>query len=101
MAYLLNIAYLVALLAASPWLVWAAIRRGKYREGFAAKLFGEAPSLDSVRGPRLWLHAVSVGEVNLLGVLIRELRRRRPGVQIVLSSTTRTGLELARKNTPT
>jgi 3-deoxy-D-manno-octulosonic-acid transferase len=100
MSYLLNIAYLIAILAASPWLVWAAIRRGKYRQGFAAKLFGQTPLLDNVRGPRLWLHAVSVGEVSLIGTLLREIETRHPEWECVVSTTTATGYALAKKKYP-
>jgi 3-deoxy-D-manno-octulosonic-acid transferase len=100
MSYLLNIAYLVALLVASPWLVWAAIHRGKYRDGFAAKLFGETPLLDNRRGPRLWLHAVSVGEVSLIGSLLREIDAKHPEWECVVSTTTATGYALAKKKYP-
>src|SRR5262245_21337386 len=96
MRYLLNLLYLALLVAASPWLLYAAVRKGKYRTGYAEKLLGRVPRREGCE-PCVWLHAVSVGEVNLLGVLIKELRTRRPGWQIVVSSTTHTGLELARK----
>jgi 3-deoxy-D-manno-octulosonic-acid transferase len=96
MAYLLNVAYLALVAALSPWLLWTTVRRGKYREGYAEKLLGLVPHRDGA-APCVWLHAVSVGEVNLLGVLVRELRSRRPDLHVVISSTTRTGLELARK----
>lgn len=96
MPYLLNLFYLALVTAVSPWLLWQAVRRGKYRDGYREKLLGRVP-LRRGSEPCIWLHAVSVGEVNLLGVLIRELRQCRPDVRLVLSSTTRTGLELARK----
>jgi 3-deoxy-D-manno-octulosonic-acid transferase len=97
--YLLNLVYLALVAAASPWLLWQAVRRGKYREGYGEKFLGRVPVRTGTE-PCIWLHAVSVGEVNLLGVLIRELRQRRPDIRVVLSSTTRTGLELARKKYP-
>ena len=93
-----NAAYAAALVVASPALVWAAWRSGKYREGYAEKLLGKAPERPSTDGggKRVWLHAVSVGEVNLLGVLIAELRRRHPEWELVVSTTTKTGYDLAR-----
>ncbi|MGC3970428.1 MAG: glycosyltransferase N-terminal domain-containing protein [Pirellulales bacterium] len=100
MPYVLNVLYLLLLVAASPWLIYAAVRHGKYRHGFREKFLGLVPRRDGAE-PCVWLHAVSVGEVNLLGVLIKELRARRPEATIVVSSTTRTGLELAARNTPT
>lgn len=92
----LNAAYLAALLVASPAIAWAAWRTGKYREGYACKLRGKVPTR---RGDRrcVWLHAVSVGEVNLLGVLIAELRSRWPDWDVVVSTTTKTGYELAKR----
>ena len=96
MPYLLNIFYLLLLIAASPWLVWSAIRKGKYREGFSAKFLGHVPVRSGDR-PCLWLHAVSVGEVNLLASLLAEIDRRRLDWDCVISTTTVTGYALARK----
>jgi 3-deoxy-D-manno-octulosonic-acid transferase len=94
--YLLNLAYLLLIAALSPWLALTAWRTGKYRQGWSQKLLGLAPRRDGDQ-PCLWLHAVSVGEVNLLAPLLARLERRFPGWEIVISSTTRTGLELAQK----
>ena len=94
--YLLNLVYLLLILAAAPWLLYAAIRKGKYREGYAAKLLGRVPRRTSQR-TCVWLHAVSVGEVNLLAPLIREIQRQRPDWECVVSTTTMTGMALARK----
>jgi 3-deoxy-D-manno-octulosonic-acid transferase len=96
MPYLLNLIYLALVAAAMPWLVWRSIRQGKYREGFAAKLFGRVPRRESDR-KCVWLHAVSVGEVNLLGTLIGQIRDCRPEWECVVSTTTVTGMALARK----
>ncbi|HEV7221553.1 MAG TPA: 3-deoxy-D-manno-octulosonic acid transferase [Pirellulales bacterium] len=96
MSYLLNLAYLAALALVWPWLLYKSIRQGKYREGFAAKFFGAVPRRQS-GGPCLWLHAVSVGEVNLLSTLLAEIQRRRPDWECVISTTTMTGYSLAKK----
>ena len=95
MPYLLNLFYLLLILAALPWLVFAAVRKGKYREGYAEKLLGRVPRRASDR-TCVWLHAVSVGEVNLLAPLIREIAARRPDWQCVVSTTTMTGMALAK-----
>ncbi|QEG36513.1 3-deoxy-D-manno-octulosonic acid transferase [Bythopirellula goksoeyrii] len=94
--WLLNAAYLGAIMLALPWLLWSAWRHGKYREGFAEKFWGNAPRR-SCDQPCIWLHAVSVGEVNLLANLIRELADNRPNLELVISTTTKTGYELARQ----
>ena len=99
MPYLLNLLYLLLLTLVWPLLAFRAARSGKYREGYAAKFWGRVPRRTS-DAPCLWLHAVSVGEVNLLAPLLGELRRRHPHWQCVISSTTKTGLELARRKYP-
>ena len=99
MSYLLNLCYLLLLLALSPWILWAAIRKGKYREGYAAKLLGRVPRRAG-KGPCVWLHAVSVGEVNLLQPLINGLAQRRPDLECVVTTTTLTGYRLAKTRYP-
>ncbi len=96
MSYLLNIAYALLVVVLSPWLAYQAITKGKYREGFAAKFLGLAPRREGEEFC-VWLHAVSVGEVNLLQTLIDEIARRRPGWTCVISTTTKTGYALACK----
>lgn len=96
MAYLLNLVYLLLLVVCSPWLVCAAVRKGKYREGFRAKLLGRVPIRQGTERC-VWLHAVSVGEVNLLGPLLVQLEQQHPDWVYVISTTTKTGFELAKK----
>ncbi len=96
MPYLLNVFYFLLLLAVSPWLVWSAIRAGKYREGYAEKLLGLVPRRTSNK-KCIWLHAVSVGEVNLLAPLLGVMQRERPDWECVISTTTKAGMALAKK----
>ncbi|MBA3483636.1 MAG: 3-deoxy-D-manno-octulosonic acid transferase, partial [Pirellulales bacterium] len=95
-SWTLNLAYLAMLLFVSPLVLWTVWRHGKHREGFAEKLLGRVPGRDGDR-PCVWLHAVSVGEVNLLATTIAELTVREPGWEIVVSTTTKTGYDLARR----
>jgi 3-deoxy-D-manno-octulosonic-acid transferase len=95
MAYLLNLLYVALLIVASPWLVVAAIRQGKYRTGWSEKFLGLVPRRDS-QVPCAWIHAVSLGEVSLIASLVAEIRRRHPDWDIVISTTTLTGYSLAR-----
>lgn len=99
MPYLLNFIYVVLLAALSPYLLWSAIRKGKYRAGYAEKLFGRVPLREGDR-PCIWLHAVSAGEVNLLAPLIKQLRIDQPDHELVISTTTNTGHEIACKKYP-
>ena len=43
MSYFLNLVYLLLFAVASPWLLYGAIKKGKYREAWGAKLFGAVP----------------------------------------------------------
>jgi 3-deoxy-D-manno-octulosonic-acid transferase len=99
MPLVLNAVYLALLLLCSPWLAYKAARSGKYREGWSEKFLGDAPRRIGDR-PCVWFHAVSVGEVLLLKPLVRGLARRRPGWDLVISTTTRTGLDVARRTFP-
>jgi 3-deoxy-D-manno-octulosonic-acid transferase len=94
--YLLNLCYLLFIVAASPWLMVQAWRTGKYREGWGAKLLGRVP-VRSGNARCLWLHAVSVGEVNLLAPIIERWERLHPDWEIVISTTTLAGHQLAQK----
>ncbi len=99
MPYLLNVVYVLLIIAVSPWLLYSALRKGKYRQGWAEKLLGRVPRRAGDR-PCIWWHAVSVGEVNLLPALVSEWQRRAPHWECVISTTTRTGYELAQKRFP-
>lgn len=95
-SWLLNAVYLTAIVLLSPLLVWQSARTGKYRDGFREKFMGLVPRRDGDE-TCIWVHAVSVGEVNLVAVLIRALRTAHPDWQFVVSTTSRTGYELAKK----
>ncbi len=99
MPCLLNLIYATLLAACSPFLLYRSIRTGRYREGWREKFFGLAPLRIGDR-PCVWFHAVSVGEVLLLKSVIVELQRRRPNWDAVISTTTRTGLSVARQTYP-
>lgn len=95
-SWTLNCVYAMLLMVASPWIVYSAIRHGKYREGFAQKFLGRAPQRFSEQRC-VWLHAVSVGEVNLLQSTLAALRKSDADVELVISTTTKTGYALARE----
>lgn len=101
---LLNLVYAAALMLLSPILLYGAIRHGKYRSGWSQKLWGMVPRFDrqkpTSKSERIWIHAVSVGEVNLAEGLARRLNAAKPGLEIVVSTTTVTGFQLATKRFP-
>ena len=97
MPWLLNCAYLVVLFLISPWLIYRALRTGRYRRGLRAKLFG----LPRTRPPgAVWFHGVSVGEVHLLRQVVAAFRRYYPDWPCVISATTDTGLDEAHRCFP-
>jgi 3-deoxy-D-manno-octulosonic-acid transferase len=99
MPFALNLIYSAALFIFSPLLFYRWLRAGKYRDGWAEKLLGKAP-LRIGDEPCLWFHAVSVGEVLLLRPLVGEMARRRPNWEVVISTSTSTGLAIARRVYP-
>lgn len=98
MRWLLNSLYLLFLLIASPWMLWRIVK-GKSRRGWLQKLFGCVPARTQP-GPCLWLHAVSVGEVNLLQPVVDQLLAQQPELQIAVSTSTETGYDLAQAKYP-
>jgi 3-deoxy-D-manno-octulosonic-acid transferase len=98
-ARMLDAAYLALALCASPLLIWRRLVQGKDRRGNAEKWLGRGDARTGNR-PCLWLHAVSVGEVLQLRPVLEELERVRPDVELVLSTTTVTGHDVARDKYP-
>ncbi len=99
----LNLLYVLFLAAGSPWMIWR-IATGKNRRGWGQKLLGMPPPGDQTDstsgGLRLWFHAVSVGEVNLLQPVIEQLLELQPDLTVSISTTTETGFDLARRKYP-
>ena len=97
MPWILNFAYLLVLSLLSPWLLYRALRTGRYRRGIRDKLLGlrNSPSQGAV-----WFHGVSVGEIHLLRQVIAAFQRRHPDVPRIVSTTTDTGYDEARRCFP-
>ena len=78
------------------------IRRGGYREKFGQRLgIYDSEVRNRLSNQRAtWLHAVSVGEVNIALKLANALRALEPDLHCVLTTTTTTGFALARKTAP-
>lgn len=92
-----NLALLAVLVAGAPWWLWRMATTQKYREGLGERLGRVRLRLHSVYGkPIIWLHAVSVGEVLAVSRLVHEIDTAFPGFRLLISTTTRTGQELAR-----
>lgn len=86
------LAYLLAPLVVGVML-WRGLHDRSYWRNFSERFgFGRPP----FSGSSLWVHAVSVGEVQAATALVRALRARYPTVPLVLTTVTPTGAERAR-----
>ncbi|MDA3925036.1 MAG: 3-deoxy-D-manno-octulosonic acid transferase [Kiritimatiellae bacterium] len=89
-----NIVFSFLYLLLMPHFAMRMMRRGGYRERFGDR-FGRLPydiieKLKSSQG-RIWIHAVSVGEVFVAGQVMRELRSQDASVKFLFSTTSSTG----------
>ena len=89
--------YSVALYLLAPITVYHLIWRG-FRQPAYFQRWPERYALyrDPPRGRSLWLHAVSVGEVNAAVPLVNALRRGRPDLRLLVTTITPTGSERVR-----
>lgn len=72
--------------------------KGKYRNSLSGKL-GSLPAgfqPENLPHPRVWFHAVSVGEVQALGPVIQETMQLVPSASCLVSTGTETGQATAR-----
>src|SRR6187200_222945 len=73
-------------------LIWRGFRQREYfrrwNERYA--MYGAHPDDDGPR-ERLWVHAVSVGEVNAAAPLVNAIRRQHPHLPLLVTTITPTG----------
>ncbi|GAB4195670.1 MAG: lipid IV(A) 3-deoxy-D-manno-octulosonic acid transferase [Phycisphaeraceae bacterium] len=99
MSKALDIAYAIGAVVSSP--VWglSLLKTGKWRTDWHGR-FGHVgdPAREACRQPgkvNLLIHAVSVGEVNLIRQLVALLSESHPELNIIISTTTNTGFARA------
>lgn len=94
----MRLLYTVLLYLATPLvlarLAWRARRAPAYRRRWAQR-FGFFPALSA--RPRIWVHAVSVGETQAAAPLIRQLMQGYPDYALLVTSTTPTGSAQVRR----
>lgn len=94
---LYSIGFHVAFVLALPWIIWVGWRKGKMRDGLGER-FGalSRPWVSEVasKGP-IWIHAVSVGEAQMLPPLLSRLKQTYPEIPVVVSTNTVTGHQIA------
>ncbi|HUK66401.1 MAG TPA: glycosyltransferase N-terminal domain-containing protein [Anaeromyxobacteraceae bacterium] len=70
----------------------------KLRHGIPFRLGIYRRSVRRGRGsPRIWLHGASAGDLLALQPMLSEMKKRRPGCCIVVTTITNSGLAMARK----
>lgn len=99
-----NILFFIFFLLSAPYYFLKLWRRGNWRTKFWERFgFYDKKIKDELSGSQnnsIWLHAVSVGEVNIAMRLLKDLIQRFPRKKFVISTTTSTGMELLNKNLP-
>ena len=94
MLWLYRLFFLPALLVMSPAYLWRMRRRGGYRNSFRHRFGLHRRLKQKVPGlRRVWLQAVSVGEMLAIGPVLDALHRY--GVEVYLTTTTSTGYRIA------
>ena len=93
---LYNIVTIAAAVVLLPVILVALAVVPKFRAGIFTKLGFYDIKLDHNK-QTIFFHAVSVGEVNAVEQLIKSTRQAFPEANIVLSTTTKTGQEIAHK----
>lgn len=99
MHWLLNLAFLMVWLFAGPRMLYGRLFEGKYRDGLLARFFGWIAPRSGARSC-MWLHAASLGEVNVLAALLPELQREYPNWEVVVSTSTSSGYHHAQQKFP-
>ncbi len=95
MGIILDVIYAAGLVVASPVWLYRMIRHGRYRSGLGEK-FGAAPIRYGLQ-PVIWIHAVSLGEINACRALVAQIHSQLPDYRVAISTTTDTGMAAARK----
>jgi 3-deoxy-D-manno-octulosonic-acid transferase len=98
MRWVMDALYLLAALVAAPLWLPRMLRRGTIRTDWRGR-FGRVETVVHDHGcsrPAVLVHAVSVGEVNAIRLLVENLAARPHGPRIIVSSTTDTGVARAR-----
>ncbi len=96
MIWLYRLVFVPALLVLLPGILARMLRRGGLRENFGQR-FGAGPPLGAPPPgcKRVWIHAVSVGEILAIAPVVERLVSS-PGIQIFLTTTTTTGYAVGR-----
>ena len=91
-----NFALVIFFIIGSPFFL-ARVIQGKYRSGLKERLGFLPKRFSDKKNKRIWIHAVSVGEVGAALPIAREIKKLIPEVEIFFSTTTSTGQEVVKR----
>lgn len=98
---LYNLLFLIVYPFLLPGFLLRMLRRGGYKARMGDRFALYPESLHSAPGTKhsalIWIHAVSVGEVQVAGQLMREWRAQDPEVKFLFSTTSSTGWKMAER----
>lgn len=100
MRFLYNILLLIVAVPVLIFFLLKMLITGKYRNSFIQKLGGRQENILSrinKEGKRIWIHAVSVGEVTAAAPIVALLKVKQPDARIIFSTSTETGQGMAEK----
>lgn len=87
----------LAIVGGSPWWGWRSLTDRRFSAMVRGRLARDLPDLSDRKGrPRILVHGVSVGEVKAAKSLVESIEQERPDVDVLVSTSTDTGLEIAR-----
>jgi 3-deoxy-D-manno-octulosonic-acid transferase len=94
-----NLFFPLVFLLMLPKFISRMMRRGGYKKHFEQRLgiYGHGTAERLSEGRRIWIHAVSVGELFVALRFIEEYRKAHPEALFVVSTNTSTGHALAEK----
>lgn len=94
MRFVVDLVYLLFAILASPWWVVRMTIRSRLQTDWSAR-FGRGPDLPATDCPTILLHAVSVGEINAIRLLVKRLAADASAPRVVVATTTDTGFARA------
>ena len=100
--FLYNLGFHIFFVLSAPFYFLKMWRRGGWQAGFSQRFARYDSKFKQAITNRdiLWMHAVSVGEVNVCTQLIKALEPRAPNLKVVVSTTTSTGMATLQKTLP-
>ncbi|MEM7309265.1 MAG: 3-deoxy-D-manno-octulosonic acid transferase [Planctomycetota bacterium] len=97
---LYDVLWLLAAAVGSPWLLWRCLRDRGFAQMLRERTGWAPPPAKQGRRGTVLVHGVSVGEVKGAVPLVEAVEERFPDREVVISTTTNTGIQVARQLFP-